>query len=290
MTGLNNLPRIGAHKSIANGIDKAVDRGIESTCECLQIFTRSPRSWAIENSSIPADKITRFLEKSEKANYFDTAIHMPYLPNLASPDNEIYQKSIQIMTQEIEKSFLLKAPFVISHLGSPKDQKRQYAIKRVANALNMACKTLKTPTMVLLENSTAKKKTWGKSIEDVADVLELVDQNQHIGMCFDTAHAFASGYDISSVEGLHEVFDQIETLIGPNKVKVIHLNDSKGALDSGIDRHEHIGRGAIGIECFRELMQHKRFKHYCMILETPVDDTINDKKNLNLLRKLRNQS
>ena len=94
MKTLNNLPRIGAHKSIANGIDKAVDRGIESTCECLQIFTRSPRSWAIENSSIPAEKITQFLEKSEKANYFDTAIHMPYLPNLASPDNEIYQKSM----------------------------------------------------------------------------------------------------------------------------------------------------------------------------------------------------
>ena len=108
----------------ANGIDKSIDRGIDSTCECLQIFTRSPRSWAISNSSIPDEKIKLFLEKSEKANYFDTAIHMPYLPNLASPEEELFQKSIQVLSQEIKKSYLLKTPFIISHLGSPKDQNR----------------------------------------------------------------------------------------------------------------------------------------------------------------------
>ena len=285
----NDFPRIGAHKSITKGIDKAVDRGIESTCECLQIFTRSPRSWAV-GTSLNEQMIKSFLEKAKRANYYDTAIHMPYLPNLASPDNKLHQKSVQVLVEEIEKSFLLKAPYIISHLGSPKAQNRQFAVTRVAEILNQAIESLQAPTMILLENSTAKRKNWGKKIEDIADVIEHVDKQQHLGMCFDTAHAFASGYDVSTAEGLHEVFDHIEALLGKEKVKVIHLNDSKGAFDSGIDHHEHIGKGTIGIECFRELMQHARFKQYSMILETPIDDTLNDKKNLDLLRSLRNHT
>ena len=283
-----NFPRIGAHKSIAKGIDKAVDRGIASTCECLQIFTRSPRSWAL-GSKLNKEKTKTFLEKAKKANYYDTAIHMPYLPNLASPNSELYQKSIQVLIEEIEKSFLLKAPYIISHLGSPKEKDRQFAVERVSEAINKAMKTIKSPTMILLENSTAKKKKWGKYVEDIADIMNHIDNPQFIGMCFDTAHAFASGYDISTSEGLHEVFDKIDDLLGKEKVKIIHLNDSKGALDSGIDHHEHIGKGKIGVECFRELMQDSRFKQMSMILETPVDDIINDKINLNFLRSLRNQ-
>ena len=283
-----NFPRIGAHKSIAKGIDKAVDRGIASTCECLQIFTRSPRSWAM-GSNLNKEKTKTFLEKAKRANYYDTAIHMPYLPNLASPNSELYQKSIQVLIEEIEKSFLLKAPYIISHLGSPKEKDRQFAVERVSEAINKAMKTIKSPTMILLENSTAKKKKWGKYVEDIADIMDHIDNPQFIGMCFDTAHAFASGYDISTSEGLHEVFDKIDDLLGKEKVKIIHLNDSKGALDSGIDHHEHIGKGKIGVECFRELMQDSRFKQMSMILETPVDDIINDKINLNFLRSLRNQ-
>jgi len=280
-------PRIGAHKSIAKGIDKAVDRGIESTCECLQIFTRPPRRWAAGKLSLSSELVEKFLLKSKGAGYNDTSIHMPYLPNLASPETDLFNKSIEVLKEEIVKSTLLQAPYVISHLGSPKGESRQFAIKRVATALNQAMETIKFPTMVLLENSTSKKKKWGNSFEDISEIMSIVDKQQCLGICFDTAHAFSSGYDISSSEGLHEVFDQIESLIGIKKVKVIHLNDSKAPLNSGIDHHEHIGKGSIGIACFTELMQSPRFKSFIMILETPIDDNINDKTNLDLLRTLR---
>ncbi|MHA1443286.1 MAG: deoxyribonuclease IV [Candidatus Hodarchaeales archaeon] len=283
-------PRIGAHKSIVKGIDKAVDRGIESTCECLQIFTRPPRRWAAGKMSLSEEVVEKFLYKSKKAGYTDTSIHMPYLPNLASPETDLHNKSIVVLKEEIAKSTLLQVPYVISHLGSPKEESRQFAVKRVAEALNQALEIIKTPTMILLENSTSKKKKWGNSFEDISEIISFVDKQQYLGICFDTAHAFSSGYDISSSEGLHEVFDEIESLIGVEKVKVIHLNDSKAPLNSGIDHHEHIGKGSIGIECFTELMRSPRFKSFIMILETPIDANINDKTNLDLLRTLRGKS
>ena len=283
----NELPRIGAHKSIANGIDKAIVRGIKSTCECLQIFTRPPRRWEAKLLTHDEKQVIDFLDKAEKADYFETAIHMPYLPNISSPENALYQKSITILKEEVIKSNLLCAPYVISHLGSPKLKSRTFAVNRVAKALNFVLDTQFGNSTILLENSTGKKRNWGKTIEDIADVIEKVDHPQYVGMCFDTAHAYASGYDISFPETLHEVFDSIDDLLGKNEVRIIHLNDSKGELDSGIDRHEHIGKGNIGLDCFQELMQHPRFKNISMILETPEDELIDDKANLELLRSLR---
>ncbi|MHA1993890.1 MAG: deoxyribonuclease IV [Candidatus Hodarchaeales archaeon] len=287
--GKNQLPRVGAHKSIANGITKAIDRGINSTCECLQIFTRPPRRWDAGRLTLDKNHVKDFIDKAKKANYFDTAIHMPYLPNISSPDDTLYLRSINVLKEEISKSHLLSSPYVISHLGSPKTESRQFAVKRVAEALDLALESRMDPTKILLENSTAKKREWGKTVEDIAEVINSTDNSKYIGMCFDTAHAYASGYEISSPETLHEIFDRIDELLGKNRVRLIHLNDSKGSLNSGIDHHEHIGRGNIGIECFRELMQHSRFKSISMILETPKDELINDKENLDLLRSLRNK-
>jgi deoxyribonuclease-4 len=280
-------PRIGAHKSIAGGIDKAIDRGLESTCESLQIFTRPPRRWAPGKSSLSEKMVQPFLMKSKNANYYDTAIHMPYLPNLATPDNELHEKSTLTLIEELERADKLKIPYIVSHLGSPKHESRVFAVKRVSEAINESLNTVKTKGTILLENSTAKKKPWGKYFEDIFDVISLIDNHQRMGLCFDTAHAYSSGYDISTPEGLHEVFDHIEDLIGNNKIHLIHLNDSKGPLNSGIDHHEHIGKGYIGIDCFRELMQHARFKQISMILETPKESSESDKLNLNLLRSLR---
>ncbi len=283
----NTLPRIGAHKSIANGIDKAIDRGLQSTCECLQIFTRPPRRWDAGKTTLNDKQVGYFLNKSKKANYFDTAIHMPYLPNLSSPEENLYYRSIKVLQEEINTSHLLKCPYVITHLGSPKLETRKFAVKRVVNAINKISETQISPTMILLENSTAKKREWGKKIEDLVEVINTVDSPQLVGICLDTAHAYASGYEISIPETLHEVFDQIDSLVGTDKVRIIHVNDSKGQHNSGIDHHEHIGRGNIGLECFRELMQHPRFKKISMILETPKDNQTNDKDNLTLLRSLR---
>lgn len=283
----NKSPKVGAHKSIAKGIDKAIDRGIESTCECLQIFTRPPRRWLAGKDTLSEKNVKNFISKAENANFNDIAIHMPYLPNLASSDDDLFLKSVQVLREEIEKSSLLKSPYVVTHLGSPKGGSREFAIKRVAEAINQAFQHLNPPTMLLLENSTGKKRSWGKFIEDIGDVIDHVERNDSVGMCFDTAHAFASGYDISSIEGLHETIDEIESIIGLNKLRIIHINDSRGKLDSGVDHHEHIGKGFIGLTCFGELMQHPRFKFISMILETPKDDATSDKKNLNLLRELR---
>ncbi|MFX0122851.1 MAG: deoxyribonuclease IV [Candidatus Hodarchaeota archaeon] len=288
MTGEKLLrPRIGAHKSIAKSIDLAVDRGIKSTCECLQIFTRPPRRW--EASKLEPEAVQEFIKKSKAANYFDTAIHMPYLPNLASPYDDQFDRSVNVLIEEVKKMVILHIPYVITHLGSPKDQDEVFASKRVAEALNRSLNHIKKPSMILLENSTAKRKKWGNKIEHIEVILSKVEEEKFIGMCFDTAHAFSSGYDISTPEGLNEVIDTLEDILGKEKLKMIHINDSKGRLGSGIDHHEHIGKGYIGIKCFRELMQNPRFEKYPMILETPKDDKIGDKHNLELLRELRSK-
>jgi len=285
-------PRIGAHKSIAKSMDLAVDRALASTCECLQIFSRPPRRWA-KGSNLSSEVIDRFVKKSEKANFFDTAIHMPYLPNLSSPDEKLFEKSVNVLIEEIGMSFRIQAPFVITHLGSPKGHDDIYAAKRIANALNSTIEYLqlknRTPkaSMILLENSTGKRKLWGTKIENFESILSYVQEDAFIGICIDTAHAFSTGYDIRTPEGLNEIFDRIDDLTGKNRIKLLHINDSKGELGSGIDHHDHIGQGHIGITCFRELMQNKRFKNLPMILETPKDDINSDKQNLDLLRELR---
>lgn len=282
-------PRIGAHKSIAKSIDLAVDRGVQSTCECLQIFTRPPRRWEAGKLALSPDIIQRFIQKSKDAKYYDTAIHMPYLPNLASPDETLFDKSVNVLIEEVEKTSLLRTPYVVTHLGSPKHLDENFGAKRVSEALNKAITHIQTPSMILLENSTAKRKKWGNKIEHIEAILGQVEEEQFIGMCFDTAHAFSSGYNVSSPEGLNEVIDNLEEMIGKNKLKMFHINDSKGPLASGIDHHEHIGKGYIGLECFKELMQNPRFEKFPMILETPKDDKIGDLHNLDLLRELRSK-
>jgi deoxyribonuclease-4 len=280
-------PRIGAHMSIAKSLDLAVDRGVKNTCECIQIFTRPPRRWKAGEGALSPEIIKLFKKKSEAANYLDTAIHMPYLPNLASPDIKLFDKSVAVLIEEVKKAILLETPYVITHLGSPKSQDEEFAVKRVAEALNKATRHIKDSVMILLENSTARKKQWGNKIEHMEAILGKVQEEQFIGMCFDTAHAYSAGYDISLPEGLNETIDLIDTLLGKNKLKLFHLNDSKGNLGSGIDHHEHIGKGHIGTDCFRELMQNQRYKKMPMILETPKENASSDQKNLELLRKLR---
>lgn len=280
-------PRIGAHTSIAKSLDLAVDRGVENTCECIQIFTRPPRRWKAGEGALSPEIIKLFKEKSEAANYFDTAIHMPYLPNLASPDIKLFDNSVEVLIEEVKKAILLETPYVITHLGSPKSHDEEFAVKRVAEALNKATRHIKDSVMILLENSTARKKQWGNKIEHMEAILGKVQEEQFIGMCFDTAHAYSAGYDISLPEGLNETIDLIDTLLGKNKLKVFHLNDSKGNLGTGIDHHEHIGKGYIGLECFRELMLNPRYKKMPMILETPKENDSSDLNNLDLLRELR---
>jgi deoxyribonuclease-4 len=287
-------PRIGAHKSIAKSIDLAIDRALASTCECLQIFSRPPRQWAI-GRSLNSEKVDLFIKKSETANFYDTAIHMPYLPNISSPDDVLYEKSLEVFIEEVDLSFKMKVPYIVTHLGSPKDRNEKYAAKRVANALNSVIEHIQlnyqqgNPTVILLENSTAKKKLWGTRIENFEAILSYVKEEALIGICFDTAHAFSAGYDIRTAEGLNETIDRIEHLVGKNKIKLFHINDSKGDLGSGIDHHDHIGQGLIGIDCFRELMQNRKYENIPMILETPKDDLNSDKRNLDLLRELRSK-
>ncbi len=283
-------PRIGAHKSIVKSIDLAIDRAVDSTCESLQIFSRPPRRW-LASKSLTTSTIDLFIQKSNKANFYDTAIHMPYLPNIASPNKELFEKSIKVLIEEINTSRKLRIPYIVTHLGSPKGNDESFAAKRVAKALDSVKDHIqKSPeVMILLENSTAKRKPWGTKLENFEEVFTNMNDNSNTGICFDTAHAFSAGYDIREPEGLNETIDRIEDLVGKNKVKMFHINDSKGELGSGIDHHEHIGQGAIGINCFRELMQNPRFDNLPMILETPKENMTSDKLNLDLLRKLRSR-
>ena len=279
-------PRIGAHKSISTSIDLSIDRAIRSTCECLQIFTRPPRRWEAGKNTLSKTSIVKFIEKSERANFYDTTIHMPYLPNIATPSEELFNKSVKVLIEEIITSKILQIPYVVTHLGSPLKESESFALNRVVKSLDIALESNFNHPLILLENSTARKQKWGTSIEHMEAIIKKANKPEKIGICFDTAHAYATGYDIKNPEILHEIFDQIDE-ISHDLVKVIHINDTKGELGSGIDHHEHLGYGKIGKECFRELMQHPRFQNISMILETPKEDEMSDQRNLEFLRNYR---
>ena len=277
--------QIGAHVSISGSISNAVDNAIQRKCNAFQIFTRSPRSWFAKD--IEQSEANEFKDKLASSNIdkFATTAHMPYLPNLSSPDDDGYNKSIKTMIKEVERCAILGIPYLVTHLGSHRGTGDEKGIKRLVGALNKVAET-KADVTILLENTAGQKNSVGSDFMQWSEIFSKCKQKNRFGVCFDTCHAFAAGYDLRKKESVQETLKKFDDLIGFENLKILHLNDSKGMLNENRDRHEHIGLGEIGEEGMSEIIRIMNKKKIPMVLETPIDDRRDDFGNIEKVKSL----
>jgi deoxyribonuclease-4 len=275
---------VGVHVSIAGSIAKSVDRAVQTGCDTFQIFSRNPRGWAFKDLS--SEEITAFSERLHAAGIGPAVDHMPYLPNLATPREEIYEKSVVTLKAELHRCGQLQIPYLVTHLGHHLGEGMEGGRRRVMDAVNQALLEVDNAVMLLLENTAGEKNGVGSTFEDLRAVLDGMEVAERVGICFDTCHAFAAGYDLRTPESIRDVFDQLEDQVGLSRLHLIHLNDSKGDLGSGLDRHEHIGMGFIGQTGFRHLLHTPIFQALPLLCETPVDERRDDTGNIRMVREL----
>jgi deoxyribonuclease IV len=273
--------------SIAGGLDLAPLRGREAGCEAIQIFTKSNRQW--QAKPLDEAEVSRF-----KANLLATGIgpvvaHDCYLLNLAAPVAAIWKRSVDAFRVELERAERLGIPFLVTHPGSHTGAGAVDGIARVAEALNRLHAALPDHRVrILLENTAGQGSSLGARFEELAAILERVERVERMGLCLDTCHLYAAGYDIGSVPGYRQTMRELEGCLGLARVQAIHLNDSQQGLGSRVDRHEHIGQGRLGLTAFRCLLRDPRLRRVPMILETPKDPdpVAADRANLARLRRL----
>jgi deoxyribonuclease-4 len=280
--------KIGCHISIAGGIDNSVVRAVELDCNTMQIFSKNASTW--REKILKKDEVENFRENLKNSNISPVFIHTSYLINLVSPSEELYFKSINAFLEEMKRADLLLAdPYLIIHPGAHTGAGEEYGIQRIIRALNIILEKsagLGLKTMILLEDTAGSGTHLGYTFGQLKRMMEGVKDRERIGICFDTCHAFAAGYDLSHLEGIEQTLEEIDKYLGLERLKVVHLNDSKFPLDSRKDRHMHIGKGYIGLESFRVLVNHKYLKDLPFVLETPKHDEKDDQKNINLVKSL----
>lgn len=278
--------RIGTHVSIAGGIWNAPANAAKVKAEVFQIFSRSPHGGPVK----PIDKETQKKFKAEMNKYgFDTFyIHTPYFINFASIKSNIYYGSISVVRQELERGSLLGCRAIMTHLGSFGELSEKEGLVRVAEAVEKVLKAYKGSTQLLLEISAGAGKVVGDKFKEIGAILDhKLVKKYNVGVCFDTCHAFASGYEMTDKKGIEKTLKEFDKHIGFEKLVMVHANDSKGEFGKHLDRHENIGEGNIGLQGFAALAKHKIFGKLDWILETPKDDLTWDPKNIKLLNKLR---
>ncbi|MBS7634363.1 deoxyribonuclease IV [Candidatus Bathyarchaeota archaeon] len=275
--------RVGFHTSIYGSVDKAVDRALTIGCNTLQMFTRNPRGWTARQ--LRDDEVKAFIIKVERNDVRPVFGHMPYLSNLASPKDEIYIKSIETLIAEMNRCERLKIPYLVTHLGSHLGYGARIGLERVIKAIDKAFSVAGESVTLLLENTAGTRNSVGGSFSDLQYIIERVAHQDKIGICFDTCHAFAAGYDLRTEETMEKVMREIERTVGFARLKLVHLNDSRGDLNSHIDRHEHIGLGKIGEKGFRNVLRSK-IASLPLILETPKDSVRSDLENLVKVKEL----
>ena len=277
--------QIGAHVSISGSLDLAVDNAVERECNAFQIFTRNPRSWFAKD--LDPVQVKKFKEKLQKSGIdrMATCAHMPYLPNLSSPDEDGYQKSIKSMTQEIERCHELGIPYLVTHLGSHKGSGEENGIRRLVGALNKVAET-NADVIILLENTAGQKNSVGSDFTQLEEIFSKCKPSKKFGICLDTCHAFVAGYDLRTKEDVTKAIKKFDDSIGLKNLKILHLNDSKGELNSNRDRHDHIGLGAIGKEGLGEIVKIMNKNNIPIVLETPIDDIRDDFENISKAKSL----
>jgi deoxyribonuclease-4 len=266
--------KLGFHVSITESIDLSFDRATKLGCTTFQIFTRNPRAWRAKPLQIREIKSFRRKHRESKIN--PVFSHMPYIPNLASPRDDIYEKSLDALIEEIDRCNELGIRYIVTHIGSHTGSGVVKGKTRLIQALGRASDE-KGP-MILLENSSGSGDQLGSKLNELAEISKVIGGSR-VGICFDTCHAFAAGYNIASKEGLNATLREISRTVGFSRLKLVHLNDSLGELGSRIDHHEHIGLGKIGQDGFRHILASQLIKKP-LIMETPLDDKRSDIDNM----------
>lgn len=278
--------KLGSHVSIYGSLDKAVVRGAQIGCECIQIFTSNPKGWSFNIRS--EEEINDFKKALKNAGIEDVYGHTIYLVNLASGNPYIYTNSINSLVSGLVMAEKAGLSGVVTHIGSHGGDGVEKGIERVTGALTQALAITKGKVPILLETDAGSGNHLGRSFAEIGEIIEKVG-DKSIGVCLDTCHIYAAGYDISKKEKIDQMLAEFDKHIGLEKLKVLHLNDSRGELGSHLDRHEEIGKGKLGIEVFRYIVNHPKLKHLCGIVETPdnKDTAAAEKLSLDTLKELR---
>ena len=271
--------QIGCHVSISGSIDKAVDNAVERKCSAFQIFTRNPRGWNVKN--LTKENINDFKSKlkESKIDRFATCAHMPYLPNLASPKDDGFEKSVNTLVNEVERCAELGIPYLVTHLGSHLGTGEENGIKRLVKALKKAGET-KNDVMILLENTAGQKNSVGSDFKQLGEIFNQLTPAKKFGICFDSCHAFVAGYDLRTKDKVKKVFDDFDKHVGIKNLKILHLNDAKGDVGCNLDRHYHLGLGKIGEKGIASIVKFANKQKIPIILETPIDDERDDFENI----------
>lgn len=276
--------RLGIHIRIAGGLVRALDRASELRCEAVQLFSGNPNGWA--RRPVDIEQAALFRGRAAELGISPIILHTPYLLNLASPDDDVWGKSVDALADAVARAPVLASDRVVTHIGSHRGSGLEAGTRRICEALRIALDAAEG-VWVDLELGAGSGASIGSRFEHIADILGLLGSDAgRVGICIDTAHLWGSGYDISTFEGVDKVFGHIERCIGLNKLQVIHLNDTPARLGSRVDRHQHIGRGSIGVEGFRAILADARTTQLPGIIETPGDGIEADRENLAVLRGL----
>ncbi len=275
---------LGTHVSIAGGMEQAFSRANTIGATAIQIFTRNASRW--QAPPLTEGTVVAFCAARQASAVHYVAAHSSYLLNLASPDPNQRQRSIVTCLDELERCRRLGVEALVIHPGSHKGEGVTAGLTTLCRSFEQIYRQAGEDVTILLENTAGQGASLGASMDELAWALERLDSNS-FGLCLDTCHAFAAGYDISTPQGYEQLMEQIDRLIGIDRLQLFHLNDSKKPLGSRVDRHEHVGQGLIGVEGFRCLMRDQRFAHCPKITETPPgENNYNDLENLALLRQL----
>lgn len=278
--------RLGAHESIAGGLYRALERASEVGCECVQIWTKNSRQW--RSPPLTAQEITQFKAVREQTGLQPVVAHAAYLINIASPKPSLWQRSVDALIDELQRCVALEIPYLVLHPGSSTTGDSNSGQIQVIRALHQVQQTLTgQSTRILLETTAGQGHALGGTFEELATLLQEGDLGDNLGVCLDTCHVFAAGYDIRTPGGYAATMAAFDAIIGLDRLAVIHLNDSKHPLGSHKDRHEHIGEGHLGLEGFRPILSDPRLEGLPGIIETPKSDDLHeDRENLARLRKL----
>jgi deoxyribonuclease-4 len=289
------MPRLGAHLSIAGGLPRAVDRAVASKCEALQIFTKSAGQWRAR--ALPDDEVVLFRRRVAETGIHPVVAHNSYLINIAAADPALRQQSLDSLREELDRADRLGLDGLVMHPGSFTSGSEEGGIELVADGLRRLLRDRPAAgAAILLEHTAGQGTNLGHRFEHLAAIIERLDGSPRVGVCLDTCHLLTAGYDITSTAGYRRTFQEFDRVVGLDRIRVFHLNDSKKPCGSRVDRHEHIGKGCLGLEPFRLLLNDPRFAGLPMLLETPKLETPEsrrrsdvdpwDARNLRTLRRL----
>jgi len=279
--------RFGFHISIAQGVSTVIEKAQKTRCETIQLFSRNPRGWKFK--SLPPDQVEGFKAQLKKSVISPCFLHLPYLPNLASASPDLYARSVDSLCEDLRRAGALTIPFLVVHVGKRLELSEGSAMAQVAAAINRSLKKVANGVMILLENTAGQGTELGANLAEMGEILSRIDDRRRVGGCLDVAHAFQAGYDVSTQKGLDETLEEFDRLIGFKHLHLLHLNDSKTPLGSRSDRHWHIGKGHIGLEGFRNIVNHPQLVFFSGIRGTPRVDEKDDRRNMRVVRRLRKE-